>query len=476
MDSHNHDNQNNHENHDEHEHDHHDHHAMMVKDFRRRFFVSLVLMVPILILSPMIQEFMGVDFRFSGDSYILFGLSTILFFYGGKPFLTGVLDELKDKTPAMMMLITLAITVAYVYSSLTVFFLPGGEFFWELATLIVVMLLGHWIEMKSVMGASNALNELVKLMPEEAHQINENGDTEDVMVKELKEGDAFLVKPGEKVPIDGQIYEGNSAIDESMVTGESVPVEKGKGDEVVGGSINREGVLKCKVSHIGDETFLSQVIISCPHALGLAMPLVTAVSTGIGAKNGLLVRNRAAFEGARNINAIIFDKTGTLTKGEFGVTDLAGKTISDKELLSIAYSVELNSEHPIAKGITNEGEAQEVEKLDVENYQNLPGKGLEARVDGKNIKVVSPGYMRDEGVSFDEEAYEKLAQEGKTVSTYRKMVQNLAWATGYNLLAIPLAAGVLYNQGILISPAVGAVLMSLSTVIVAANARLLKLE
>ncbi len=650
--------------------EHHDHHAMMVEDFKKRFFFSLILMVPILLLSPMIQMFMGVDFRFAGDSYLLFILSTILFFYGGKPFLTGALEEFKKKSPAMMMLIALAITVAYVYSSLTVFVLPGDEFFWELATLIVIMLLGHWIEMKSIMGASNALNELINLMPETAHRIKDNGDTEDVPINHLKTGDTVLVKPSEKVPIDGKVYEGHSSVDESMITGESVPVDKGEGEEVVGGSINGDGVLKFTVSRVGDDTFLSQVIkmvreaqesksrsqrladiaakwlfyialtagiitftawmliggdvnfaivravtvviISCPHALGLATPLVTAVSTSIGAKEGLLVRDRGAFENARKINAIVFDKTGTLTEGQFGVTDIHEVATSKEELLSIAYSVELNSEHPIAKGIVNKGKEKNVKRMEVVDYQNLTGKGLEAKVDGRNIKVVSPGYMRSEGISFDDEHYEEMAKEGKTVvfvleekkllgyialtdiiresakeavaklremgvqsimltgdnqrvadyvgreigidtviaevlprekadkvdelhkenkivamtgdgvndapalakadlgiaigagtdvaietadvilvrsnpldvvsilrlsrATYRKMLQNLAWATGYNILAIPLAAGILYNQGIVISPAVGAVLMSLSTVIVAINARLLKIK
>jgi len=649
---------------------HDDHHAMMVADFKKRFFVSFILMIPILLLSPMIQMFMGVDFRFAGDSYLLFILSTLLFFYGGKPFLAGAVEEFKKKSPAMMMLIALAITVAYVYSSLTVFVLPGDEFFWELATLIVIMLLGHWIEMKSIMGASNALNELVELMPETAHRIGDKGDTEEVPLNHLKTGDRVLVKPSEKVPIDGEVYEGSSSVDESMVTGESVPVDKKEGDEIVGGSINGDGVLKFTVSRVGDETFLSQVIkmvkeaqesksrsqrladiaakwlfyiavtaglvtftlwmviggdvefaivravtvviISCPHALGLATPLVTAVSTSIGAKKGLLVRDRAAFENARKINAIIFDKTGTLTEGQFGVTDMQEVGTSKEELLSIAYSVELNSEHPIAKGIVNKGKEENAKKMEVSDYQNLTGKGLEAKVDGRNIKVVSPGYMRAESISFDDEHYERMAKEGKTVvfvledqkllgfialsdiiresakeavaklksmgiesimltgdnqrvadhvgreigidsviaevlpgekaekvdalhqegkivamtgdgvndapalakanlgiaigagtdvaietadvilvrsnpldvvnilklsrATYRKMLQNLAWATGYNIVAIPLAAGILYNQGIIISPAVGAVLMSLSTVIVAINARLLKIS
>ncbi|NBG88832.1 copper-translocating P-type ATPase [Isachenkonia alkalipeptolytica] len=674
----NHENHEDHENHENHENhgskdehgDHHDHHAMMVADFKKRFFVSFILMIPILILSPMIQMFMGVDLRFAGDSYLLFILSTLLFFYGGKPFLTGAVEEFKKKSPAMMMLIALAITVAYVYSSLTVFVLPGDEFFWELATLIVIMLLGHWIEMKSIMGASNALNELVKLMPETAHRIGDNGDTEEVPLNRLKAGDRVLVKPSEKVPIDGAVFEGSSSVDESMITGESVPVDKGEGDEIVGGSINGDGVLKFTVSRVGDETFLSQVIkmvkeaqesksrsqrladiaakwlfyiavtagvvtftlwmviggdvefaivravtvviISCPHALGLATPLVTAVSTSIGAKKGLLVRDRGAFENARKINAIVFDKTGTLTEGQFGVTDIQEVGTSKEELLSIAYSVELNSEHPIAKGIVNKGKEENVKRMEVADYRNITGKGLEAKVDGRNIKVVSPGFMRGENISFEDEQYEKMAKEGKTVvfvleekkllgfialsdiiresakeavtklksmgvesimltgdnqrvadhvgreigidtifaevlpgekaakvealhqegktvamtgdgvndapalakanlgiaigagtdvaietadvilvksnpldvvnilklsrATYRKMLQNLAWATGYNIVAIPLAAGILYNQGIIISPAVGAGLMSLSTVIVAINARLLRIN
>lgn len=661
-----------HEGHEEHrEHEgHHDHHAMMVEDFKKRFFISLIITIPILILSPMIQMFLNVDWRFSGDSYILFALSTILFFYGGKPFLTGARDELKQKSPAMMTLIALAIIVAYIYSSLTVFVLKGNDFFWELATLIVIMLLGHWIEMKSVMGASKALEELVKLMPETAHLIKENGDTVDVLVKQLKEGDTVLVKSGEKIPIDGLVYDGNSDVSESMITGESVPVDKKAGDEIIGGSINGEGLLKFKVSKVGDETFLSQVIklvreaqasksntqrladiaakwlfyiavtagtatfiawmmirgdlsfaieravtvviISCPHALGLATPLVTSVSTSIGAKRGLLIRDRAAFENARKLNSVVFDKTGTLTEGEFGITDVYEIGISKNELLSIAYSVESNSEHPIAKGIVKEGKKLNLQSKEVNDYQNITGQGLKASVENRNIMIVSPGYLMRENISFDENIYEKLAEEGKTVvfvleekkligfialtdiiretskeaidtlknmnvesimltgdnqkaanyvgkklkldkviaevlpqdkaskidelqkegkkvamtgdgvndapalakadlgiaigagtdvaietadvilvksnpldvvnilklskATYRKMIQNLIWATAYNVVALPLAAGILYNQGIVISPALGAVLMSLSTIIVSINAKLLKID
>lgn len=650
--------------------DHHDHHAMMVEDFRRRFFISLVITVPILVLSPMIQMFLGVDWRFTGDSYLLFLLSSVLYIYGGKPFLSGAKDELKKKEPGMMTLIAFAITVAYIYSTAAVFTKIGSDFFWELATLIVIMLLGHWIEMKSVMRASRALDELLKLMPEEAHLLDEQGETVDVPVKELKEKDRVLVKPGEKIPIDGVVYEGKSEVNESMITGESVPVVKSDGDEIIGGSINGEGILKFRVSHVGDETFLSQVIklvkeaqesrsrtqrladvaakwlfyiasvsgvvtftvwmllgreisfameravtviiISCPHALGLATPLVTAVSTSIGAKRGLLIRDRNAFENARSLDAVVFDKTGTLTEGEFGVTDIKVHERTETEVMNIAYTVESNSEHPIARGIVREGKKRNLSLSDVTDYENMPGKGLKAKMDGKDIRVVSPGYMREESISFDEEYYEHLAEQGKTVvfvleekkligiialsdmvresakeavrvlksmniesimltgdnrkvasfvgkelgideiisevlpnekadkidtlirqgkkvamtgdgvndapalakadlgiavgagtdvaietadiilvknnpldvvniirlskATYRKMIQNLIWATGYNVIALPLAAGVLINQDIVISPALGAVLMSLSTVIVAINARFLKID
>ena len=661
--------------HEEHKHEkhrdqHQDHHTMMAEDFKRRFFASLVLMVPILILSPMIQMFMGVDWRFSGDIYILFTLSTIITIYGGKPFFQGAKDEIKAKEPGMMTLIAFAITVAYVYSSFAVFMSIGNDFFWELATLIVVMLLGHWIEMKSVMRASRALDELLKLMPEEAHVIQEDGETKVVSVSQLKEGDKVLVKPGEKIPIDGIVYDGHSEVDESMITGESVPVEKEKNAEIIGGSINGEGILKFKVSKTGDDTFLSQVvklvkeaqasksqtqrladiaakwlfylavtagtttfivwmalgkdisfaieravtviIISCPHALGLATPLVTAVSTSIGAKKGLLIRNRRAFENARKLSAVVFDKTGTLTEGKFGITDIRAIDRSEDELLTLAYSVESNSEHPIAKGIVNEGKNRNLDLKEISHYQNLTGKGLEAEIDGKKIMIVSPGHMKSEKIEFDENHYEELAQQGKTVvfalenhklmgyialsdivrttakeavetlrtmgiesimltgdnervaayvgealkidtvisevlpqeksekidelisqgkkvamtgdgvndapslakadlgiaigagtdvaietadiilvksnpldvvsiiklskATYKKMIQNLIWATGYNIIALPLAAGVLYNQGILISPALGAVLMSLSTIIVSINARFLKID
>ncbi|NCB01538.1 MAG: copper-translocating P-type ATPase [Spirochaetia bacterium] len=648
----------------------HNHHEMMVQDFKRRFFISLVLTIPILLLSPMIHSFLGVDWRFPGSSYILAALSTILFFYGGKPFLTGAKDELKEGSPAMMTLIAFAIIIAYTYSTAATFFIEGTDFYWELATLIVIMLLGHWIEMKSVMGASRALDELAKLLPEEAHLIQKDGTTKDIKISELKAGDKILVKPGEKIPIDGEIFEGTSEINEAMITGESVPVAKTQGDEIIGGSLNGDGLLKFKVSKIGDDTFLSQVkrlvqeaqssksknqrladtaakwlfyiaasagtitfivwmfirgdlafsieravtviIISCPHALGLAIPLVTSMSTSIAAKNGLLIRNRLAFEEARNVEKIVFDKTGTLTKGAFGVTDIHPIEGTEKELLTIAYSVESNSEHPIAQGIVRKGQELSLKVKKVSDYKSIPGKGLKATIAGKKIHVVSPGYMKAQKITFDEEIYEKLAKQGKTVvfvvedntllgfialadqlhdnakktistiqsmgietimltgdnqrvasyvgeqlgidtviaevlpqdksekikelmkdgkkvamigdgvndapslavadlgiaigagtdvaietadiilvksnpldivnllklakATYSKIVQNLIWATAYNAIALPLAAGVLYSQGIVISPALGAALMSLSTIIVAINAKLLRID
>lgn len=661
--------------HQQHSHDHpHSghggHHEHMIKDFKRRFWVSLILAIPISYLSEMIQMLFGYEVDFTGDTLLLFLLSTIVFFYGGKPFLQGAWDELKTRTPGMMMLISLAIVTSYVYSTLTAFFIEGSDFFFELATLIVIMLLGHWIEMKSIMGASKALEELIKLMPKEAHKIDTTGNIVEVSVEDLLPGDQILVKSGEKIPLDGEIFEGESNVDESMLTGESVPVEKGPGMEAIGGAVNGEGVLKIKVSKTGKDTYLSQVIqlvsdaeqtkskaqgfadiaakwlfyvavvvgvitlaywmttgdfefalermvtvliIACPHALGLAGPLVTSRSTSIAAKKGLLIRNRIPFESAWKVDRVVFDKTGTLTEGNFGVTDVhPNKGANEEELLKLAYSVETQSDHPIAKGIVKEGKERGLELYEVKDFQNLTGKGLVAQVNGAEIAVVSPGTMRANNISFDEETYNKLAAQGKTVvfvlkdnelqgmialadiireSSYhvikalnergietvmmtgdnsrvanyvgeklglskviaevlpheksnnvkqlkqggkkvamigdgindapalaeadlgiaigagtdvaietadvvlvnsnpvdilniiklskassRKMVQNLGWAAGYNIIAIPLAAGVLYNIGIVITPAIGAVVMSLSTIICAINAQLLKID
>ncbi|MEX0721560.1 MAG: heavy metal translocating P-type ATPase [Balneolaceae bacterium] len=650
-------------------HSQHEHHAMMVEEFKWRFWWILGLTIPILALSPMIQDFLNVDWRFSGDTWILFTLSTVVFFYGGWPFLSGLVDELKKKQPGMMILIGLAICVAYFYSVFVVFGLEGHLLFWELSTLVAVMLLGHWIEMRSVMSASAALEKLAELLPGEAHLLKEDGSTEDVPVEDLKAGDKILIKPGEKIPADGIIIDGKTNVNKAMLTGESKPVNKQKGDEVLGGSINEEGSITIEIEKAGEDSFLSQVIelvrqaqesksrtqnlanraafwltvvaitsglltflawtyfttedmgfainrtvtvmvIACPHALGLAIPLVVAVSTSLAAGNGFLIRNRSAFEEARNLKAVIFDKTGTLTEGTFTVTDILnfGNEFEEDELLKYAASVEANSEHPIARGILDKAG----DTFKVEDFNSITGAGIEGTVSGKSVKVVSPGYVRDNDLEYDREQIEEISAQGKTVvfviidnslegaialgdeirgeskqaiqqlhemdiecvmltgdnqqtadyvarelgidqvfaevlpdekaakvkevqqqgkkvamtgdgvndapalaqadvgiaigagsdvavetgdivlvrnnpedvvnliklskSTYGKMVQNLFWATGYNVVAIPLAAGVLFAWGIILSPAVGAILMSASTVIVAINARLLKLE
>jgi Cu2+-exporting ATPase len=669
--SHNHNHHgNNHEHHSNNEgqdHGHHDHHAHMIGEFKKRFWISVVITLPIIVLAPMIQELLGYELRFEGDRYIQFALSTIVYFYGGWPFLTGLLDEVKKKSPGMMTLIALAISVAYFYSSAVVFGLSGKIFFWELVSLIDIMLLGHWIEMKSVMGASNALQELAKMMPSVARRIKENGDSEDIPIAKLKANDIILVRPGEKIPADGVVTEGESHVNESMLTGESKPVAKQKDNKVIGGSINDNGTLKIKVNNTVEDSYLSKVIrmvkeaqqtksktqnladkaaawlfyialgagistlvvwlslgkdfeyalermvtvmvISCPHALGLAVPLVAAISTAVSAQKGLLIRNRTAFENSRKLTTIIFDKTGTLTKGDFGVTRF--KSVSsdyeDNQILQLAASLENNSEHPIAAGIVRKAKALELKLKDPKNFQNIKGKGIKATVDGNTIVIGSPGFLKEkeieqpEGAFKDdsetvvfvlsenkllgfialadeirEESFEAvkilkdkgikivmatgdngkvakavsealnldhyyaevlpedkqkiirdLQEKGEYVAmtgdgvndapalaqanvgiavgsgtdvaaetadiilvnsnpkdiaslilfgsaTYKKMMQNLWWAAGYNIIAVPLAAGVLAGAGIILSPAIGAVLMSFSTVIVAVNAQLLK--
>ncbi|MDN3506512.1 MAG: copper-translocating P-type ATPase [Simkaniaceae bacterium] len=648
---------------------HEGHHEHMVQDFKRRFWISLILTIPILILSPMIQAFLGLKtlLSFPGDIYFLFAISSGVFFYGGWPFLRGLYDELKSKSPGMMTLIAIAIIVAYLYSSAIAFGLTGKLFFWELVTLIDIMLLGHWIEMKSIMGAGRALEELAKLMPSTAHKIMADKSIQDVPVSDLKTEDLVLIKPGEKIPADGQVIEGESSVNESMLTGESNPVAKSKGGEAIGGSINGEGSLTLQVKKMGKDSYLSQVInlvkeaqesksktqdlanraalwltiiallagtvtflvwmlfttqtlafamertvtvmvITCPHALGLAVPLVVAVSTAIGAKKGLLIRNRAAFEDARKTSAIVFDKTGTLTEGKFGVTDVIPYEGDEKSLLSLAASVEAHSEHPLAKAIASSAEKTE----EVQGFKAIPGKGAEGKVLDKDVKTVSPGYLRENNISMEDERIANFHSQGKTVifvlingklsgaialadiirpeskeaiqklkemkirclmltgdndqvakwvseqlgldeyiaqvlphqkkdkiaevqsrgffvamtgdgvndapalaqadvgiavgagtdvaietadvilvrsnpldvvhiaelarATYKKMIQNLIWATGYNVFAIPIAAGVLYKMGIVLSPAVAAIFMSLSTVICAVNAQLLRIS
>lgn len=450
-----------HSNHQHHQENHHDHHAHMIKDFKIRFWISLILTIPILLFSDMIQDWLSFNIQFEGKDYVVFGLASILFFYGGWPFLKGLKEELTDKNPGMMTLIALAITVAYVYSSAVVFGLEGMGFFWELATLIVIMLLGHWMEMRSIMGASKALEKLADLMPNEAHLIVD-GETKDISAGELKKGDLILVKANEKIPADGTIEEGESHLDESMLTGESKPVKREKGDEVIGGSINGKQSLKIKISKTGEDSYLNQVInmvkeaqqsksktqnlanvaakwltfisigagiitlsvwlilgkdfdfslgrmvtvmvIACPHALGLAIPLVVSISTSLSAEKGLLIRNRTAFENARKVSAIVFDKTGTLTEGKFGVTRIhtSGEWKKD-QILKFAASLESSSEHPIAQGVLEKAKEENISLLEVSNFESITGKGIQGDIDGKTYQVVSPGYLEENSISIPQE-------------------------------------------------------------------------
>lgn len=653
--------------HKDHQGHHGNHHKQMAEDFKTRFWISVLFTIPVILLSSMVQDWVGYELDFPGRSYIVFGFASVLFFYGGWPFLKGLVNELKEKQPGMMTLISLAITVAYLYSTATVFGLSGQPFFWELATLIVVMLAGHWLEMKSVMRASGALDKLMELMPDIAHRITDSG-TEEIKTEEIEEGDKLLIKPGEKIPADGIIFEGSSSIDESVITGESKPVEKKEDDEVVGGSVNGRGSLKIEVKNAATDSYLSKVVemvrkageeksktqhlgdkaafwltvvaitigfttlaswlivgkdfnfaltrmvtvmvIACPHALGLAIPLVVAISTSVSANHGLLIRNRTSFENARKISAVVFDKTGTLTYGKYGVSryealDTGG--YDKEEILTLAAALEKESEHPIAEGIVKKAEEEKLDIPDPEKVENLTGEGIRGKVNGKDIKVVSPAYLDKNNIKVGQkeepketetlvyvviddqaagfialsdklretakETIEKLKKmdidcyiltgdneivtksiaselqlkgyfanvlpdkkqdqikelqaEGHFVAmvgdgvndapalaqadvgiaigsgtdvaaetadiilvesdpadvvklihfgkaTHKKMIQNLIYATGYNVVAIPLGAGVLYWAGIMINPAVGAILMSLSTVAVAINAQFLR--
>jgi len=646
----------------------HDHHKMMIADFKKRFYVVVFLTIPVMLLSPIIQNFIGVHWQFTGSSYILFVLSTMIFIYGGWPFLKGSLSELKEKNPGMMTLIGFAISVAYIYSTATVFGLKGMDFYWELATLILIMLLGHWIEMKSVAGASKDLELLVQLMPADAHMVM-GEKVHDVKTDTLKEKDIILVKPGEKVAADGIVSEGESYLNESMLTGESKPVKKIKGDKVIAGSINANGSIKVTISHTAKDSYLSQlvklvddaqkaksrtqlladaaakwltlialtagvstflywyltgqpldfamarmvtvIVICCPHALGLAIPLVIAKSTSLAAKNGLLIKNRTSFENARKITTIVFDKTGTLTVGKFEVSKVVSlkKDMDENEIVRLAASLEQQSEHPIATGILQKAKDLKITIPVTENFNAITGKGVEATVENKKILVVSPGYLKENKIAIPRgfitsdaetvvfvivnneltghialsdmirpesadaiktlkenniksilltgdnnkvaksvsetlgmdsfiaevlpnqklEKIKELQSKGEFVAmtgdgindapalaqadigiavgsgsdiaaetagivlmnsnpkdivslilfgkaTHRKMIQNLIWATGYNVVALPLAAGVLYHWGILLSPAAGAALMAVSTIVVAINASMLKVK
>ncbi len=647
----------------------HDHstmgHMHHMEDMKRRFLVSLVITVPILILSPMIQQWFGFTLKIPYQEAIVFALATFIYLYGGKPFLVMMVDEIKSRKPGMMTLISMAISVAYFYSAMTLV-MPGGKaFFWELATLIDIMLIGHYIEAKSVLGAADALEELVKMMPKTAMRIKPDGGIEEVGIDELKREDLILVRPGEKVPADGKVVEGESMTDEAFLTGESKPVYKKPGSEVFMGSTNIDGALRIKITKSGEESYLSQVIelvkeaqqsrsktqdlanraaawlfyaatavgavtfavwaaiaspmdavlrsvtvliIACPHALGLAVPLVVAISTSIAAKNGILIRNRQAFETLKDIDAICFDKTGTITEGRLSVSDVIA--LQDKKsLLLYAASIEQNSEHIIAKAIVGFAKKEGIEPVKATDFTAYPGIGAKAKVEGHSVAVGGPQLLLKESLALpaalreyessestkvwvavdgeivgvillkdtiretsleaiktlkalgietwmltgDNEAVakdvaqksgidhysadllpdeklkiiKKIREEGKTVAmvgdgindapslltadigiaigagtdiaidsadiiltksdlysvvpaiklsraTYRKMVQNLWWASGYNIVAIPLAAGVMAPWGIIIDPAVGAILMSVSTVVVALNAQLLK--
>lgn len=657
-----------------HMHQEHDKHAgHSVAMFKDKFWLSFLLTIPVMAYSEMIQHWLNfTPPSFPGSQYVPFVFSTVIFFYGGLVFIKSAWGELKAKLPGMMTLISLAIITAYVYSVATQFFIEGDGFFWELATLVTIMLLGHWLEMASVAKAESALDAISQLLPDKAEKLV-NGEPKHVLVSELIVGDQVLIRPGSSIPVDGVITDGKSSVNEAAITGESKPTSKATGDEVIAGTINQDGSLTVKVTKLGDATALAGImrlvaeaqssksnvqvladkaafaltivaivagiltfaywfiakgaafalersvtvlIIACPHALGLAIPLVVSISTAMSARNGLLVRKRLALETARNVNWVLFDKTGTLTKGEHGVTDIwITNGYTKKDILHLTASLEQNSEHIVGKGIVKEAQKQHIQLGKVEDFSALPGLGVKGKLYGKgNFVAASHRYVRENKLKIpaDIEQYLKqAAKDGKTEvylikdskqvvgaialadiireqskqtiaglraegvktamvtgdsedvaayvakqlgldqyfaevrpedkankvkelqrsgskvafvgdgindapalttadigvaigagtdvaiksadiilvksdprdvlrvinlskATYRKMVQNLVWATGYNVLAIPLAAGVLYKSGILLSPAVGAVLMSFSTVIVAVNAQLLR--
>ncbi|WP_376716392.1 heavy metal translocating P-type ATPase [Vagococcus fluvialis] len=680
---HKHNQHHNHSNHSHNHHEGHDHGAMDHSahggDFKKKFFVSLFLGIPIILIAPMMGIELPFQFTFPGSEWVVLILGTILFFYGGMPFLKGAKMELEMKNPGMMMLISLGISVAYFYSVYAFVannFLHSSvhimDFFWELATLILIMLLGHWIEMNAISNAGNALQKMAELLPNLATVIKEDGSTEEVALQEVMVGQKVLVKAGEKVPTDGEILEGQTSINESMITGESKDVIKKVHDKVIGGSVNGSGAITIEVTGTGESGYLSQVmelvgsaqneksrveslsdkvakwlfyialtvgivafivwfiltkdinialermvtvlIIACPHALGLAIPLVTARSTSLGAQNGLLVKDRQALEVAKKVDIIMMDKTGTLTEGNFAVNEFESfsQDYTKEEVLSLMAALEQTSSHPLAVGVLNKMEELGLSIPKASNVTNLPGIGMEGLVEGKDVKIVSISYMNQHDLPFNEKEFNELSSQGNSVSfllvnhetigliaqgdqikpdskeminelkaqgikpvmltgdnkqvanvvakqlgietvhaelmpedkekivkeykeqglvimmvgdgvndapglaradigvaigagtdvaidsadvilvksnpfdilhflslsknTQRKMVQNLWWGAGYNIVAIPLAAGILASVGVILSPAVGAVLMSFSTVIVAINAMLLKIK
>lgn len=661
------------EHHDHGSADGHDKHAgHSVAMFRDKFWWSLVFTVPTLIWGELLQQWLGYTAPvFPGSDYVSAVFGTLVFVYGGWVFIQGAIREIRDRLPGMMTLISLAISVAFLYSAAVTLGWRGMPLWWELATLVTIMLLGHWIEMRSISQARGALKELAKLLPDTALRLTD-GDTEEVPVSELRTGDLVLVRPGAGIPADGVVKDGKSAVNESMITGESKPVDKTPGDGVVAGTVNGSGSLRVEITGTGDDTALAGImrlveeaqtsrsraqaladraafwltwiaigsgavtliawlllgdseafaverlvtvlVIACPHALGLAIPLVIAISTTLGARNGLLVRDRRGLEEARNLDAVVFDKTGTLTLGEFGVVTIeTASGLTDDEVLRIAAAVEADSEHTIAEGIVRAARERELGIRPAESFEAIPGHGVVAAVDGREFRMGGPALLRKLGLDLptplDDAARESerrgqttvyliegdavlaifgladrvreesraavdrlhelgievvmltgdaepvaravaedlgidtvfaevlpeqkaekirsLQAEGKRVAmigdgvndapalvtadvgvaigagtdvaveagdivlvrsdprdvprivtlsraSYRKMVQNLWWAAGYNVVAIPLAAGVLAPVGILLHPAIGAVLMSLSTVIVAVNAQLLR--
>ncbi|EME8106427.1 copper/silver-translocating P-type ATPase CopB [Enterococcus faecium] len=659
----------------------HDHggmdHSMHMGNFKQKFWLSLILAIPIILFSPM----MGMEFPFQvtfpGSDWLVLILATILFIYGGQPFLSGAKMELKQKSPAMMTLIAMGITVAYIYSVYS--FIANllnphthvMDFFWELATLIVIMLLGHWIEMNAVSNASNALQKLAELLPESVKRLTKDGKEETVSLKEVNEGDRLIVRSGDKMPTDGIILKGETIVDESAVTGESRGIKKQANDKVIGGSINGDGTIEIEVTGTGENGYLAKVmemvrkaqgekskleslsdkvakwlfyvalivgilafiawlfltdlpnalermvtvfIIACPHALGLAIPLVVARSTSIAAKNGLLLKNRNALEQANDLDVIMLDKTGTLTEGKFTVTgvEVLDDAFNKNEILQYLGALEANANHPLAVGIMNYLKEHEIKPYQAENLKNLSGVGLEATVKNQQVKIVNEKEVERLGLNVEQALLKPYQEQGNTISflilenhlaaivalgdvvkteakefirtlkerkitpvmltgdnknaaqavadylgieeyyggllpddkeavvqkyldqgkkvimvgdgindapslarasigmaigagtdiaidsadvvltnsdpkdilhfldlakqTRKKMIQNLWWGAGYNILAIPLAAGILAPIGIILSPAVGAVLMSLSTVVVALNALTLKIK
>ncbi|MCD8828920.1 heavy metal translocating P-type ATPase [Staphylococcus gallinarum] len=673
----NHSNQMHHDNHASHH--HHSGHAHHHGNFKVKFFVSLIFAIPIILLSPLMGVNLPFQFTFPGSEWVVLILSTILFFYGGKPFLSGGKDEITTKKPGMMTLVTLGISVAYIYS-LYAFYMNNFssatghtmDFFWELATLILIMLLGHWIEMNAVGNAGDALKKMAELLPNSAIKVMDNGQREEVKISDIMTDDIVEVKAGESIPTDGIIVQGQTSIDESLVTGESKKVQKNQNDNVIGGSINGSGTIQVKVTAVGEDGYLSQVmglvnqaqsdkssaellsdkvagylfyfavsvgvisfivwmliqndvdfalerlvtvlVIACPHALGLAIPLVTARSTSIGAHNGLIIKNRESVEIAQHIDYVMMDKTGTLTEGNFSVNHYESfkNDLSNDTILSLFASLESQSNHPLAISIVDFAKSKNVSFTNPQDVNNIPGVGLEGLIDNKTYKITNVSYLDKHKLNYDDDLFTKLAQQGNSISyliedqqvigmiaqgdqikesskqmvadllsrnitpvmltgdnnevahavakelgisdvhaqlmpedkesiikdyqsdgnkvmmvgdgindapsliradigiaigagtdvavdsgdiilvksnpsdiihfltlsnnTMRKMVQNLWWGAGYNIVAIPLAAGVLAFIGLILSPAIGAILMSLSTIIVAINAFTLKLK